>query len=95
MKVNFIQEEKRDNKINFSDLKNGELFSFVDPSTCSVEVYMKVKLPASNRGSGFDTVSMSSGQLSVYSELRREAIATSDQMFVYKLNGKLDILVEN
>jgi len=94
MKVNFSKHERRDNKNTFTDLKHGDIFSFGDPKVCTVEVYMKLKSPKDQRDFKYDVVTLSSGLLSNYSELKKEAVASNDQMFVYKLEGKLDIQIE-
>jgi hypothetical protein len=94
MKVNFSKQERKDNKNTFNDLKNGDIFSFGDPKACTVEVYMKTKSPKDQRDFKYDVIALSTGLLSNYSELKKEAVASNDQMFVYKLEGKLDIQVE-
>ena len=94
MKVNFSKHERRDNKNTFTDLKHGDIFSFGDPKVCTVEVYMKLKSPKDLRDFKYDVVTLSSGLLSNYSELKKEAVASNDQLFVYKLEGKLDIQLE-
>ena len=56
---------------------------------------MKAKSPKDQRDFKYDVVTLSTGLLSNYSELKKEAVASTDQMFVYKLDGKLDIVLED
>jgi hypothetical protein len=94
MKVHFLKQDRKDSKTSFNDLKHGDIFSFGDPKVCTVEVYMKAKSPKDQRDFKYDVIALSTGLLSNYSELKKEAIASNDQMFVYKLDGKLDIVLE-
>jgi hypothetical protein len=92
MKVNFIRQEKKDNKTDFSDLKAGDIFSLADPKNVKAEIYMKVSKPKGDTSS-FDTVILESGKLANLYDLKREAI-TQDQMYVYKLEAEIQIKID-
>lgn len=92
MKVNFLRQDKKDNKIDFNDLKAGETFSLADPKNVKVEVYMKVG-KGKNDSCSYDTIVLESGKLANLYDLKRETI-TQDQLFVYKLNTEINVLVD-
>jgi hypothetical protein len=93
MKINFLQAEKKDNKFNFQDLKAGDLFAFNDPNTCKTDVYMKIGKHKDDKTTS-DTVILETGKLVCFYDLKRETIVI-DQLFVYKLNGEMQIRLDN
>jgi len=92
MKVNFIKVEKKDNRVDFSELKAGDVFSLADPKATKVELYMKVGKPKGDNTS-YDTIVLESGKLSNLYDLKREAI-TQDQLFVYKVDAEISVKLD-
>ena len=92
MKIQFIQPDKKDNKVSFNDLKTGDVFTIADPTASRVTTYMKVK-PAKNYTSSIDVLNLDTGEISVFSDTKKEIISI-DQLFVYKVNAELSIKLD-
>jgi len=92
MKVTYIQPDKKDNKIPFSDLKPGDIFTVADPKASKVTTFMKIK-PTKNYTSSLDTINLDTGEASVFSDTKKEII-TVDQLFVYKVNAEMTIKLD-
>ena len=92
MKIQFIQPDKKDNKVSFSDLKIGDVFTIADPAASKVTTFMKVK-PAKNYTSPIDVLNLDTGEISVFSDTKKEIISI-DQLFVYKVNAELSIKLD-
>ena len=92
MKVTFIQPDKKDNKVPFSDLKVGDIFTVADPKASKVTTFMKIK-PNKNYTSSLDTINLDTGEASVFSDTKKEIIAV-DQLFVYKVNAEMTIKLD-
>lgn len=93
MKVKFVYPEVKDNKMSFQDLKAGDTFTIADPKNSKAEVYMKLG-KGKNDASTQDTVVLSEGRLASFYDLKREAI-TQDQLFVYKVDAEMSIIIDN
>ena len=92
MKITFSRPDKKDNKMDFSKLNPGDIFSLADPKNTKVEIYMKVSKPKGDNSS-FDTIILESGKLTNLYDLKRETI-TQDQLFVYKLEGEINVKID-
>jgi len=93
MKIEFIKEDKKDNRVPFKDLKVGDVFTIADPKIAKSTVYMKVKIGKNYTASGVDTINLETGEVSAYSDTMKEVISI-DQAFVYKQNAIIDILLD-
>jgi len=92
MKIQFIQPDKKDNKVLFNDLKAGDIFTVADPKASKVTTFMKVK-PGKNYTSTLDVINLDTGEISVFSDTKKEIISV-DQLFVYKVNAELSIKLD-
>ena len=92
MKIQFIQPDKKDNKVLFNDLKIGDIFTVADPKASKVTTFMKVK-PGKNYTSTLDVINLDTGEISVFSDTKKEIISV-DQLFVYKVNAELSIKLD-
>jgi len=92
MKIQFIQPDKKDNKVLFNDLKAGDIFTIADPKASKVTTFMKVK-PGKNYTSTLDAINLDTGEISVFSDTKKEIISV-DQLFVYKVNAELLIKLD-
>ena len=92
MKIQFIQPDKKDNKVLFNDLKAGDIFTVADPKASKVTTFMKVK-PGKNYTSTLDVINLDTGEISVFSDTKKEIISV-DQLFVYKVNAELLIKLD-
>lgn len=93
MKVTFTQPDKKDNKVAFSDLKVGEVFTIADPKMSKGTCYMKIKVNKNYTSSGLDCINLETGEISVFSDTKKEIISV-DQLFVYKVGAELTIKVD-
>jgi len=93
MKVEFIKEEKKDNKVSFKDLKPGDVFTIADPKVAKSTVYMKIKFGKNYSNSSVDTINLETGEVTAYSDTMKEIISI-DQAFVYKQTAIIDILLD-
>lgn len=93
MKVEFIKENKKDNKYKFSELKNGDIFTISDPKVAKSTLYMKVKANKNFSTTTLDCINLETGELSMYSETMKEVISI-DQMFVFKHEAVISIKLD-
>lgn len=92
MKVTFIQPDKKDNKVSFSDLKVGDVFTIADPKASKVTTFMKIK-PGKNYTSSLDVINLDTGEISIFTDTKKEIISV-DQLFVYKVNAEMSIKLD-
>lgn len=93
MKIEFIKEDKKDNRVSFKDLKAGDVFTIADPKVAKSTVYMKIKIAKNYSASVVDTINLETGEVSAYADTMKEVISI-DQAFVYKQNAIIDILLD-
>jgi len=93
MKVTFTQPDKRDNKIPFSELKVGDVFTIADPKMSKVTCYMKTKVSKYYTASNLDCINLETGEISIFSDTKKEVISV-DQLFVYKVNAEINVKVD-
>lgn len=93
MKVTFLQPDKKDNKLAFSDLKVGEVFTIADPKMSKGTCYMKIKIGKNYTQSNLDCINLETGEISVFSDTKKEVISV-DQLFVYKVNAEINVKVD-
>lgn len=93
MKVTFIQPDKKDNKISFSDLKPGDVFTVADPKASKVSTFMKIKPGRNYSSSNLDVINLDTGESSVFTDTKKEIISV-DQLFVYKVNAEMTIKLD-
>lgn len=93
MKVTFIQPDKKDNKVSFSDLKPGDVFTVADPKASKVSTFMKIKPGKNYSSSTVDTINLDTGEASIFTDTKKEIISV-DQLFVYKVNAEMTIKLD-
>lgn len=93
MKVTFIQPDKKDNKISFSDLKPGDVFTVAGPKASKVSTFMKIKPGRNYSSSNLDVINLDTGESSVFTDTKKEIISV-DQLFVYKVNAEMTIRLD-
>jgi hypothetical protein len=93
MKVEFIKENKKDNKYKFSELKPGDIFTISDPKVVKSTIYMKIKPNKNQSSSNLDTINLETGELSIYSDTMKEVISI-DQLFVHKHEAVISIKLD-
>lgn len=93
MKVNFLQQEKKDNKFAFSDLKVGDVFTIADPKMSKSSCYMKIKVSKNYSPSQLDCINLETGEISIFSDTKKEVISV-DQLFVYKINAEITVKLD-
>lgn len=93
MKVTFIQPDKKDNKVSFSDLKAGDVFTVADPKASKVSTFMKIKPGKNYSSSTVDTINLDTGEASIFTDTKKEIISV-DQLFVYKVNAEMTVKLD-
>jgi len=93
MKVTFTQPDKKDNKIPFSELKVGDVFTIADPKMSKGTCYMKTRVSKYYTASNLDCINLETGEISMFSDTKKEVISV-DQLFVYKVNAEINVKVD-
>lgn len=93
MKVTFVQPDKKDNKVSFSDLKPGDVFTIADPKASKVSTFMRIKPGKNYTSSTVDVINIDTGEASIFSDTKKEIISV-DQLFVYKVNAEMTIKLD-
>jgi len=93
MKVTFTQPDKKDNKVTFSDLKVGDVFTIADPKMSKGTCYMKIRVGKNYTAPSLDCINLESGEISVFSDTKKEIISV-DQLFVYKVNAEINVKID-
>lgn len=93
MKVTFVQPDKKDNKVSFSDLKPGDVFTIADPKASKVSTFMRIKPGRNYTSSTVDVINIDTGEASIFSDTKKEIISV-DQLFVYKVNAEMTIKLD-
>jgi len=93
MKVTFTQPDKKDNKVTFSDLKVGDVFTIADPKMSKGTCYMKIRVSKNYTAPSLDCINLESGEISVFSDTKKEIISV-DQLFVYKVNAEINVKID-
>ena len=93
MKVTFIQPDKKDNKMSFSDLKVGDVFTIADPKMSKASCYMKIKPAKNYTSTNLDCINLDTGEISIFSDTKKEVISV-DQLFVYKVNAEIQVKLD-
>jgi translation elongation factor P/translation initiation factor 5A len=93
MKVTFVQQDKRDNKYAFSELKAGDIFTIADPKMSRSTCYMKIKPGKNYSSSNLDCVNIETGEISIFSDTKKEVISI-DQLYVHKVQAELSVKVD-